>query len=60
MVSQPLIPFICPQCGRHLADAPRGASVSCPKCGVWAMAPAKRRKDASRESLANPRTPDRR
>ena len=30
-----LIAYVCPKCGRHLVDAPRGARVSCPHCGVW-------------------------
>ncbi len=54
-----LVAYSCPKCHRHLVDAPHGASVSCPKCGVWATAPIKRRKDAPRESRASPRAPDR-
>lgn len=33
-----LVSFICPRCGRHLADAPRDASISCPTCNVWVKA----------------------
>lgn len=54
-----LVPFVCPQCGRHLADAPRGASVSCPACKVWVTTPVKRKgKVVSRDSRASRRTPD--
>ncbi len=52
-----LVPYSCPQCGRHLADAPRGASVSCPTCNVWVTALAKRR-GALGESRASPPTLD--
>lgn len=45
-----LIPYVCPKCHRHLVDAPRGASVSCPACGVWATAPAERSKAPARSS----------
>ena len=38
-----LVAYVCPRCGRHLADAPRGASVSCPDCHVWAKAEPVRR-----------------
>lgn len=38
-----LVAYVCPHCGRHLVDAPRGASVSCPDCHVWAKTEPVRR-----------------
>lgn len=37
-MSNALYAYRCPRCGRHLLDAPRGASVSCPDCKIWAQA----------------------
>ncbi len=30
-----LVPFICPQCGRHLMDAVPTAQIWCKRCRQW-------------------------
>jgi predicted RNA-binding Zn-ribbon protein involved in translation (DUF1610 family) len=48
MAAHELIPIVCPTCHSHLLDAPRGTQACCPKCGVWATASTKDRKDVAR------------